>query len=180
MMTAPTNPFRPGFGESPTVWSRRGTILDAYRRAIDTDAGSPGRMLRINGARGIGKTTVVNELEDIARSSGWVLLRTSRNRTMLSEPIDTAIPKAINSLYGPNRRRRNPSPPPCRHSSVSSRSTWPSPVFGSQIHQPEPATLSHQLDVLHAMATVLNRTTDPEHPDRARIHDSPGGPLEVS
>lgn len=101
----PANPFRPGFGESPTVWSGRGTILESYRRAIETDAGSPGRMLLINGARGIGKTALLNELEDIARTNGWVLLRASSNRNMLGELIDTTIPEKINSLRGEPGRR---------------------------------------------------------------------------
>lgn len=331
-MTSPANPFRPGFGESPTVWSGRGTILDAYRHAIETDAGSPGRMLLINGARGIGKTALINELEDIARTNGWVLLRTSSNKNMLGELIDTAIPEAINSLNGrPGRRisgasiagigslrteqedaepvtpslasqlrrlaeftgahrsgilitmdevqaadaddigvlatavqdlvrddiavsfigagltagiqsllnapgttflRRSQryqlaplqqddavdllqrtaeptdvvfSPESARHAARSAFGypyllqligslAWrislaegtgtvstgaveeavglAIPVLGNQVHQPELATLPHaQLDFLHALATVMDRATDPEHPDRVRIHD---------
>lgn len=104
-MTAASNPFRPGFGESPTFWAGRRPILDAYRTAIASGAGSVGRMVLINGSRGIGKTTLVNELEDIATSNGWILLRAPSHRGMLDELVNTLIPTAINAFRGnPGRR----------------------------------------------------------------------------
>lgn len=104
-MTAPHNPFRPGFGESPTVWAGRTPILDSYRRSIEAQTGSSGRMILISGARGIGKTTLINELEDIASSNGWISLRASSHSGMLDDLIRTTIPQAINSLRGAPRTK---------------------------------------------------------------------------
>ncbi|KAB3519911.1 AAA family ATPase [Corynebacterium sp. zg254] len=71
-----TNPFRPTFGISPRVWRGRGLVLHDFEQAIAGEPGSPARALVIDGARGIGKTALVNELVDIAQSAGWVSLRT--------------------------------------------------------------------------------------------------------
>ncbi|WP_367618695.1 ATP-binding protein [Corynebacterium sp.] len=68
------------------MWAGRRPILDAYRTAIETGAGSTGCMILINGSRGIGKTTLVNELEDIATSNGWMLLRAPSHRGLHRGP----------------------------------------------------------------------------------------------
>ncbi|WPF67165.1 MULTISPECIES: ATP-binding protein [unclassified Corynebacterium] len=89
-----TNPFRPGFGESPTVWAGRAPILDNFARAVETP-GATGRTVLINGSRGIGKTALLNELEDIAATRGWIVLRAPSHAAMLTELVDHSLPAAL-------------------------------------------------------------------------------------
>ena len=71
------NPFRPTFGAPPLFWVGRGIVLDSFRTALDGSAGNASRSMVLSGARGIGKTVLINELEDIAEARGWVTLRAS-------------------------------------------------------------------------------------------------------
>lgn len=92
------NPFRPTFGTPPLQWVGRGRVLDAFRDALDSHAGSPGRSLIISGARGIGKTVLLNELEDVAISRGWITLRTSGRTKIVDELVETTIPRITKEL----------------------------------------------------------------------------------
>lgn len=92
-MTPHENPFRPTFGVPPLFWVGRTAVLDTFRAALDSRPGTPGRSLIISGARGIGKTVLLNELEDIASSRGWITLRASGRSSMVEELVDTTIPR---------------------------------------------------------------------------------------
>lgn len=52
----------------------------------------------IDGARGIGKTVLLTELEDIARRHGWVVLRASGRQDSVDTLVNTTIPAVINEL----------------------------------------------------------------------------------
>lgn len=64
------NPFRPGFGISPRVLAGRDDLLTEFGIALDEGPGSPLRSVLVSGARGMGKTVVLNELEDLAMVRG--------------------------------------------------------------------------------------------------------------
>lgn len=98
------NPFRPTFGASPRVWAGRDIILDEFSRALDGGAGNPDRSILISGSRGIGKTVLLNELEDIAAARGWVVLRASAREYMTDTLVRSTIPEAVKRLSQPPRR----------------------------------------------------------------------------
>lgn len=66
------NPFRPTFGASPRFWAGRTVILEGFAEALDSPVGHPDRAMLISGTRGIGKTVLLTELEDIAEARGWI------------------------------------------------------------------------------------------------------------
>lgn len=105
MLTSMNNPFRPTFGASPLVWAGRATVLTDFERAILGSAGNPDRSILISGSRGIGKTVLLTELEDIASRHGWIVLRASAREQIAESLIQSAIPEAINRLSPPQRRR---------------------------------------------------------------------------
>ncbi|MDO5032863.1 ATP-binding protein [Corynebacterium sp.] len=105
-MTA-QNPFRPTFGAPPLFWVGRSVVLDTFRGALHAQAGTAGRSLVISGARGIGKTVLLNELEDIAETQGWITLRASGRSTMVEELVNTTIPRIIERLSPSDKRRIN-------------------------------------------------------------------------
>ena len=105
MLTSMNNPFRPTFGASPLVWAGRATVLTDFERAILGSAGNPDRSILISGSRGIGKTVLLTELEDIASRHGWIVLRASAREQIAESLIQSAIPEAINRLSPPQRRQ---------------------------------------------------------------------------
>lgn len=94
-MPARGNPFRPSFGVSPRVLAGRVDLLQDFDVALDEGPGSPLRTLLVSGARGMGKTVVLNELEDIARSRGWLVVRLPEGDRMLEELVDTTVPALL-------------------------------------------------------------------------------------
>ena len=79
-----SNPFRPSFGVSPRVLAGRAGVIDDFDIALDEGPGSPMRTVLVSGARGMGKTVVLNELEDRARSRGWWVLRLPEGERLVS------------------------------------------------------------------------------------------------
>lgn len=98
------NPFRPDFGISPLVWAGRQEVLDDYSLAVSV-AGTFNRHMVISGARGTGKTALLNELEDLARSQGWVILRAFSHRDTTGTLSETTIPQALQELVSPTAAR---------------------------------------------------------------------------
>lgn len=65
------NPFKPTAGAEPPVLAGRDAVLDDFEIGLEEGVGAPGRLMRITGPRGSGKTVLLTELGDIARQRGW-------------------------------------------------------------------------------------------------------------
>lgn len=98
------NPFRPTFGASPYHWAGRTLILDEFTEALHGHPGHPSRSMVIDGARGIGKTALLTELEDIAAQQGWIVLRATGREDSVRMLIDTTIPAKIAEFDPPAGR----------------------------------------------------------------------------
>lgn len=86
------NPFRPGFGVSPRVLAGRDELLEEFDTALDEGPGSPLRSILVSGARGMGKTVILNELEEAARVRGWLVVRLPESGDLLDELAATILP----------------------------------------------------------------------------------------
>lgn len=71
---APHNPFSPTFGASPPVLAGREHILEDIEDALVTGPTHPDYTALLIGVRGSGKTVMLNAVEDLARSHGWIVL----------------------------------------------------------------------------------------------------------
>lgn len=71
-MTTAQNPFRASLGTSPPLLVGRDEIIDDFRLGLEEGPGAHERISLLVGARGIGKTALLNELEDTAKDSGWL------------------------------------------------------------------------------------------------------------
>lgn len=91
------NPFRPGFGVSPSVIASRDDLVADFRESLHQWPGDPLRALLISGPRGIGKTVLLNELEDAAHQEGWITLR-AQPFAIVDPLVQTTIPAAIASV----------------------------------------------------------------------------------
>lgn len=107
---APKNPFSPTFGASPPMLAGRDDILENVDDALATGPTHPDYTTLLIGVRGAGKTVMLNAIEDLARSRGWLtlsddaspsglLLRLARSAAeLLSGQGDAAPSRHLKSL----------------------------------------------------------------------------------
>lgn len=100
-----TNPFRPTFGVSPYFWAGRRVVLDDFAEALRRGPGAAARSLVVSGSRGIGKTALLNELEDLAVKEGWVVLSVSGRGNLVRLLVDSLIPEKIQELAPQTNRK---------------------------------------------------------------------------
>ena len=98
MNVAVRNPFRPSFGITPPVVAGRQAVVANVGIALREGPGSPYRFALISGARGSGKTVLLNLLEDEARSAEWKVIRVPSSRDMITELRDVALPRLLSEL----------------------------------------------------------------------------------
>lgn len=65
------NPFKPTAGAEPPVLVGRDKVLEDFADGLAEGPGARGRLMRITGPRGSGKTVLLTELGDMARDQGW-------------------------------------------------------------------------------------------------------------
>ncbi|WP_283169623.1 AAA family ATPase [Curtanaerobium respiraculi] len=68
------NPFKPTAGRTPPELIGREDILLEFTEGLDNGPGAPGRLMRLTGMRGMGKTAVLNELGSLAGHRGWTVI----------------------------------------------------------------------------------------------------------
>ena len=68
------NPFTPTFGTSPPLLVGRDPLIEEFADALEDGPGAPGRATLYTGARGSGKTVLLNEVEDRAQAAGWLVV----------------------------------------------------------------------------------------------------------
>ena len=71
MLSTRINPFKPSAGHLPPVLIGRDMVLADFEEGLDNGSGAPGRLMRITGARGVGKTVMLAEFRRIAEKRGW-------------------------------------------------------------------------------------------------------------
>ncbi|MCS6710631.1 AAA family ATPase [Brachybacterium sp. EF45031] len=70
---AELNPFTPGFGQTPLVVAVAGTPVEDFERAL-REGRTGDRVVLISGARGTGKTVLLNQLAAVAEDLGWLTI----------------------------------------------------------------------------------------------------------
>lgn len=96
-----TNPFKPTAGAEPPVLVGRDKVIRDFADGLDEGVGAPGRLMRITGPRGSGKTVLLTELGDIARRRGWTVVDETARKGFLDgimAALNSAAPEARASL----------------------------------------------------------------------------------
>lgn len=70
----PINPFKPTAGKTPPLLVGRELIRQDFADGLAYGPGSPGRLMRVTGTRGSGKTVMLTDLGNIARDMGWFVI----------------------------------------------------------------------------------------------------------
>lgn len=68
------NPFKPTAGKMPPELIGRDSIIEDFIDGIENGVGAPERLMRLTGARGMGKTVLLNELGRIVKDKGWLVI----------------------------------------------------------------------------------------------------------
>ena len=92
------NPFRPSFGSNPPQVAGRAEVLESFDEALELGPGAPGRAMMFTGARGSGKTVMLNVVEDHARHAGWTVLSHTAAPGLAAQLRDTSIPEQLHEL----------------------------------------------------------------------------------
>lgn len=104
--TGPADPFTPTFGKTPPVLAGRHDELEAWQYALEMGPGAMGRAALITGARGMGKTVMLNEYERIAaREFGWLVISETATAGMMQRITRTHLPRILERLDPKGERR---------------------------------------------------------------------------
>ena len=98
---ASANPFKPTAGAEPPVLAGRKKVIDDFTDGLTEGPGAPGRLMRISGPRGSGKTVLLTELGDIAKNKGWVVVDETAGKGLVDrimERLARQLPEANASM----------------------------------------------------------------------------------
>lgn len=98
---ASANPFKPTAGAEPPVLAGRKKVIDDFTDGLTEGPGAPGRLMRISGPRGSGKTVLLTELGDIAKDKGWVVVDETAGKGLvdrITERLARQLPEANASM----------------------------------------------------------------------------------
>jgi hypothetical protein len=94
------NPFSPVFGRSPYVLAGRTALVEDLERGFDDGPGSPTWTVLFSGARGMGKTVMLNHYEDIARTRGWLVITEAASSGLLERLSQDHLPRLLRQYSG--------------------------------------------------------------------------------
>lgn len=98
-MSARTNPFKPSAGHVPPVLIGRDMVLADFEEGLDNGSGAPGRLMRVTGARGIGKTVILAEFKRMAERRGWQVISETASAGMARRLLDNLQPRKGNFSF---------------------------------------------------------------------------------
>lgn len=104
------SPFKPTAGRQPPVLVGRDRDIENFRMAIEEGPGAPERLLFVTGARGIGKTVMLNALSHVVEEQGWITVNETASSGFVSrivqalqgerlKQISYTLPSASLGLY---------------------------------------------------------------------------------
>jgi hypothetical protein len=100
------NPFKPSFGVSPPVLVGRDALLDEFVEGLEDGPGSAARATIYTGARGSGKTVMLNAVEDRARELGWLLVSETASPGFVDRIAGQQLPRLLAGFDPKAVRRR--------------------------------------------------------------------------
>lgn len=90
------NPFKPTAGKTPPLLVGRDDVLDDFIEGIDDGPGAPARLMRITGARGVGKTVLLNALGEIAKERSWDVIAETASEGLYARLVERLrLPKGL-------------------------------------------------------------------------------------
>jgi hypothetical protein len=101
-----TNPFRPTFGAAPPLLAGRASMITEFKEGLLDGPGAAGRATLYTGARGAGKTVMLNAVEDTAREQGWLVVSETTSSGLVERLTQSRLPELLSHLDPGAVRRR--------------------------------------------------------------------------
>jgi hypothetical protein len=96
-MDAVSNPYSPGAGLRPRELAGRDREIEAFDVLRErAHRGLTSRSVVLTGLRGVGKTVLLNELADRARSDGWIIARVEAESGGGGRPFRLQVARSLN------------------------------------------------------------------------------------
>lgn len=92
------NPFKPTFGFDPPLLVDRDDQIDDFVDAIEGGAGSPGRATLYTGARGEGKTVMLNAVQAEAERLGWLVISETATPGFVERIVRQHLPDLLRAF----------------------------------------------------------------------------------
>jgi hypothetical protein len=100
------NPFKPSFGVSPPVLVGRDGLIEEFVEGLEDGPGAAARATIYTGARGSGKTVMLNAVEDRARELGWLVVSETASPGFVDRLAHQELPRLLESFDPKGVRRR--------------------------------------------------------------------------
>lgn len=94
------NPFKPTAGHTPPLLIGRDDDIDDFVEGLNNGPGAPSRLMRVTGARGVGKTVLLSEFASIAQERGWEVIRESASKGLAARLVTRLHPQGDKGSYG--------------------------------------------------------------------------------
>jgi hypothetical protein len=92
------NPFHASFGVSPPLLVGRDAVIEDFVEALEDGPGSSGRATLYTGARGSGKTVMLNAIEDRAKEHGWLVISETASPGFINRITRQHLPRLLRSF----------------------------------------------------------------------------------
>ena len=100
------DPFTPGFGKSPLILAGRQDMIDEFDDAILDGPGATDRAVLYTGARGTGKTVMLNEIGDVASRRGWLTIHETADEGFINRLVGHHLPRILAQIDPKARRTK--------------------------------------------------------------------------
>lgn len=100
------NPFHPSFGVNPPLLVGRDGLIEEFIEGLEDGPGSAGRATLYTGARGSGKTVMLNAIEDRAKARGWIVISETASPGFVNRIARQHLPRLLNDFDPEAVRRR--------------------------------------------------------------------------
>jgi hypothetical protein len=100
------NPFHASFGVSPPLLVGRDGVLEDFVEALEDGPGASGRATLYTGARGAGKTVMLNAVEDRAKERGWLVISETATPGFVARITQQHLPRLLRDFDPEAVRRR--------------------------------------------------------------------------
>ncbi|MDR0830370.1 MAG: ATP-binding protein [Prevotellaceae bacterium] len=93
------NQFNPSFGELPYCILGREQVIENIKLAFENNLNDPYRTVLFSGARGIGKTVLLEKIVEISLEYGFVSVNITAGNTMIKDLFDQLFERTQHLLY---------------------------------------------------------------------------------
>ena len=99
------NPFTPTFGVNPPLLVGRNDLIEEFAASLDDGPGASGRATIYTGARGTGKTVMLNKVQEVAKNNGWLVISETATPGFIDRLATIHLPLTLADLLDQGKKR---------------------------------------------------------------------------